>query len=280
MTTSLNIAKNYIRRIIREPLALFFLLAFPIIGSSLGIIITSFYDEIKIGVNFSPSENYKLYKMFDNIDKFNLVYYPSDDILEKVNDKKIDVGIIFPEDFEYMLRNNIKPNVKVISLKNNANVIQARLIVEEYIRAYMLGTEKSDMQVLKNAASNISGPRLAIAFMFMSIFVFSGTIMELVLEDKRKKTFMRLFCAPVKSNQFILGTLISVIFLGTIKISVFLFITNLSFDFDWKIPFKYVFLILFFFLISSVGINIGLIGLFRNTKIFSAFNVMLSILLA
>ena len=92
MTTSLNIAKNYIRRIIREPLALFFLLAFPIIGSSLGIIITSFYDEIKIGVNFSPSENYKLYKMFDNIDKFNLVYYPYD-ILEK-NDKKY-VGIIF-----------------------------------------------------------------------------------------------------------------------------------------------------------------------------------------
>ncbi|MDQ2085035.1 ABC transporter permease [Herbivorax sp. ANBcel31] len=277
MITSLNIAINNIRRIIREPMALFFLLVFPIIGSSIGIIMVSFYDKVEVAINIPLDEGYKLPNTFNNIDKFNLVYYPSDAIEDKINTKEIDVGIVFPEDFEYRLKNQLKTNVKIISLKNNANVIHVRMLVEEYIRASTLGTENADIQILRNAVNNIGGPRLSISFMFMSILVFVGTIMELVLEDKKKKTFTRLFCAPVKNYEFILGTLISVLFLGSLKIYLFLLITKLGFGFDWKTTFGNVFLVLFFFLLSTVGINIGLIGLVRNTKVYLAFNVMVSI---
>ncbi|TYQ16359.1 UNVERIFIED_CONTAM: ABC-type multidrug transport system permease subunit [Acetivibrio alkalicellulosi] len=277
MIISLNIAINYFRRIIREPMAIFFLLIFPIIGSVLGVMLVSFYDKVEVGINYNLPDDHRLNVIFNDIDKFNLTYHSTDSIEEKIRSNELDIGIILPEDFEQRIFENFKTDVKIISLKNHSTVIHVRMIMEEYIRSAILNSEISDVQALRNAANNISGPRLSLGFMFMSILVFVGIIMELVLEDKKKKTFTRIFCAPIKNYEFIVGTLLSVLFLGTLKVFIFLLIARFGLGFDWKVPMGNTFIVLFFFLISAVGINLGLVGLVRNTSLYLASNVLVSI---
>lgn len=274
---SLIIATNNIRRLFREIHSIVFLLILPILGGLWTISLVSFYDVTKLGINMDLPSSHKLHEIISQTGKFSLNYYKEDEILKKIKNKELDIGIIMPENYEKLILVNNKVNVKILSLENNSNVIQVRAIVEEYMQASYWKKPTSGNQFLINAKNNIPGQRSTMGFMLMFILLFTGTGMELILEDKKCKTYMRIFYSPVKTHEFILGNLISNISLGTIQIVLFLFFTKYILRFDWKTPLINVFLILITFLICAMGISIGLIGFIRNHRIYSVSNAMLSL---
>lgn len=274
---SFIIAKNNIRRLFREIHVIIFLLILPILGGLWAIALVSFYDVTSVGINIDLPGSHKLHEIISQTGKYSLNYYKEDEIIKKIKNKELDIGIIMPGNFEKTKPANNSYNAKILSLENNTNVIHIRSIVEEYMQSYYLGKQSSGNQFLINAKNNIPGQRGTMGFMLMFILLFTGTGMELILEDKKCKTYMRVFCAPVKTHEFILGNLISNISLGTIQILIFLLFTKYIFRFDWKTPLINVFLILFTFLVCAMGISIGLIGFIRNHRIYSVSNAMLSL---
>lgn len=271
---SLSIAINYARRILREYQAIVLMLVFPLLVGILAINIHSNYVIEKVGISNRFNDSHPLAKLINDSGKYELKYFGQEELIDKLQDKEIDVGVIVPNDFEMMLLKKENTPVKVICLKQNSNVIYLRLIIDEFIRA---SRNESSPPYLTVAKNNFGAQRTSMGFFLLFILLFSGTCTELLIEDKRNKTYIRYFCAPVKEYEIYLGTFITNLVLGSIQIIFFLTITKYMFSFDWKVPIIYVFSILVAFLITSIGISIGLVGLIKDSKTYSLTNTLISV---
>lgn len=146
--------------------------------------------------------------------------------------------------------------------------------MDQYIRTEL------DMDLpshLINAKNNIGPQKTSMGFFLLFIMLFSGTCTGLLLEDKKIKTYLRYFSAPIKEYELYLGTFITNLVLGIIQIFFFLLISNYLFKFDWKIPVFHVFLILVSFLLTSIGISICLVGFIKDTKVYTLVNALVSV---
>jgi ABC-2 type transport system permease protein len=130
---------------------------------------------------------------------------------------------------------------------------------------------------LENAKNDIGTQRAALGFFLVFVLLFSGTCAGLLLEDKKSKTFMRYFLAPVKEFEVFLGTFIMCIAFGTVQILLFLGITRYVFNFDWKIHWAYVFILLITFLITSIGISMSILAFTRDVRMYSLANAGISL---
>lgn len=271
---SLTIAINYARRIIREYQSIVLMFVFPLLIGVLTINIHSYNVVEKVGISNKYNDSHPVLKLIKSSGKFEVKYLEQNEIKNKLFLKEIDMGVIIPDDFEMKLLRKEKAPVKIICLTQNSNVIYLRLIFEEFIRTSLNKSSPQHLIVVKN---NYGAQRTSMGFFLLFILLFSGTCTELLIEDKKNKTYIRYFCAPVKEYELYLGTFINNLILGAVQILFFLLITKYVFNFDWKIPVIYVFSILVTFLITSIGISIGLVSLIKDNKVYSLANALISI---
>ncbi|MCX7749890.1 MAG: ABC transporter permease [Clostridia bacterium] len=274
---SVIIAINIFRRLVREVHAIAFLLIFPVLGGIFCVVLVSHYEISKIGITYIlPKEN-ALHKAITDTGKFEVVFVREDEIEKKLKRREIEIGLILPKDFESKVLDRKHIQIKVQGLKQNANLIHMRTMAEYYMQSVYTGDKDQVAQYLANSKNNIPAQRGSIGFLLLFILLFTGTCMELLLEDKKCKTFMRTFCAPVKEYEMVIGNVLACLALGVTQILIFLLVTKYIFHFDWKLPITYVFLILFSFLLSSVGISVGLIGFIHDNKVYSMANALISL---
>lgn len=270
---SILIAVNFGRRIIRDYRTMLFMLVFPILIGVLAVNIAAYYGVERVGLSRQLAPNHPLVQILNKTGKFKVEYYSQADLESKIKNRELKIGVIIPEDFEEKLMGKTKPAVKVISLNQTSNVIQVRLIFEEYIMSSVSGTS---LPHLKNAKNNIAAQRASLGFFLVFILLFSGTCAGLLVEDKKSKTFLRYFLAPVKEYELYMGSFITCLALGAVQILAFLGLTKYIFRFDWKISGAYVFLLCFTFLIASIGISIGMIAMIKDNRMYSLANTGVS----
>jgi len=117
--------------------------------------------------------------------------------------------------------------------------------------------------------------KVAIGMISMFIIMFIGTGMQLLIEDKRLKTFMRSFCAPLKEYEMALGHLLANFVLGILQIAVFLLVSILIFKYDFGTSVFNVFFLLVIFLVTAIGLGIGVVGFVKDGE---KYNMVVTII--
>jgi ABC-type multidrug transport system permease subunit len=149
-------------------------------------------------------------------------------------------------------------------------------LVDTYI-----GTKYAGSAININRASNQgndtrTAARMTIGFLAMFMLLFTGSGIRLILEDKKSKTFMRTFSAPLKSYEMVLGSLIANFLLGLLQVLLFLIITRYVLKIDFSTSLLSVFILLCAYLVTAVGLSICLIGFIKNEKLYNALNSQLA----
>lgn len=103
-----------------------------------------------------------------------------------------------------------------------------------------------------------------LTLMFLMTLVTSSV--SLINDDRRGRTMMRMFSAPVRSYEIALGNFLGNFLVGIIQIIVVLSLGKWILRYDYEMPMFLYFLVLAAFMLVSMGIASTVAGLIRNPR--------------
>lgn len=100
--------------------------------------------------------------------------------------------------------------------------------------------------------------------MFLMALVTSSV--SQITDDRRGRTMMRMFSAPVRSYEIALGNFLGSFLVGMIQILIVLVLGKWVLRYDYEMPLFLYFLVLAAFMLVSMGIASTVAGLIRNPR--------------
>ncbi|MEK3675494.1 ABC transporter permease [Paenibacillus sp. FSL R10-2771] len=202
-------------------------------------------------------------------------------------------GIWIPEGYSAALIAGQEPKISIYELrasessiivKMKVNAIAGNMAEAAHAVAALSGGTAADQQaqfaaVLKQAEQHHVGslrtdydlyPRetlgviTGLTLMFLMTLVTSSV--SLINDDRRGRTMMRMFSAPVRSYEIALGNFLGSFLVGIIQIIVVLSLGRWVLRYDYEMPMFLYFLVLAAFMLVSMGIASTVAGLIRNPR--------------
>lgn len=225
--------------------------------------------------SFKDSQKFKVV----NIDKSNLDKY--------VTKGNIDFAIIFPKDFSKNVIEDKPLKVQIVSIKGKEVALAVKNYIDEYISNlkylsissngdsstfYKMYQEYEKNALIKLGEYTVKDKSVINDIMTRSVgmfimFLMMGTsrIAELMLQEKRDKTYSRICAAPVKSivyasSNFIVNMIVTLFQIGLIMLLLAVFL-KLPFDKS----FLEIFVILVAFGISAIGLSMLIVAFSDST---------------
>lgn len=267
---SIKIAENVIRRLLKEVTATGFVFLFPVLAAIIASLMFGSPKTIEIGL-VNPPTDPAFSAHIEANGKYKIIMIDSSRIEDKVKSGELRFGIVIP------LTGVMNEKIKLICIKDSDEAQELRSKIETYYEAINQGKKipmVENSQQSGKYSEEILQSKAAIGMISMFIIMFIGTGMQLLLEDKKSKTFMRTFCAPIRRTELVLGHLIANFILGSVQICIFLLISVFIFQFDFGTSIFNVLIILQLFLITAIGLGIGIVGFIHDA---SKYNLVITI---
>jgi ABC-2 type transport system permease protein len=117
-------------------------------------------------------------------------------------------------------------------------------------------------------------PSLSTIIGFMLMFMMSviNSTVTLIMEDRKQMTMARIFTAPVRSFEILMGNFMGSFLVGSLQILLILSITRYILQFDYHLGFVPQLIIMEFFLLASMGIASAVAGLVKNSSNITSIN--------
>ncbi len=262
---SINIALNVLRRLSKEKAMLLYLLVLPLLA---GILVTAINSNngVKLGI-VVRGEYKRLAEELQSSGGYSISYIAESEAKELVENSKIKMAIIVEDATDGEDR---KPFSVYSSAGDNINLLKLEGALNSYLSTGRIpAAQVSEGEQL--------GDRMALGFLTMFMLMFISTVVGTILEDRREKTMMRTFSGPIKSVDFVLGHLMVNVFIGIIQIVLFLLITKYVIRVDWQLSLVKIFGIMLAFLITAVGMTIGLTAITKNQDKYSIINTLMTV---
>ncbi|GGD70445.1 ABC transporter permease [Paenibacillus nasutitermitis] len=209
-----------------------------------------------------------------------------------------DLGLYIPAGFTAMLKNGERPQVKL--LRKEVQPWNAALEQELSAEAEQLASLMQAAGLSKNGITSTSLKRMLdergshlislqrgdtsqvrpqVSFhvlingtMLMFMMLAINQSVQVVMEDREKRTMARMFTAPLHGYEIALGNFIGSLLVGTIQLVIVLTATRLIFSYNFGIGFFPHLLILECFLLAVIGLATAVAGLVRNVDQLSQLN--------
>ncbi|MBT2291570.1 ABC transporter permease [Paenibacillus albidus] len=109
--------------------------------------------------------------------------------------------------------------------------------------------------------------------MFLMALVTSTV--SLILDDRKGRTMMRMYSAPVRAYEIAIGNFLGSFMVGLIQIVVVLLLGRFVLQYDYELPLYLYFLVLAAFMLVSMGIASTVAGLIRNPNNAGMLNMLI-----
>ena len=266
---SIWIAKNIISRLFREIQTYIFLIVFPILSAFIAMAMVSSISSITVGV--AGLEDKELLEYFQLTDSYEFVQMSESRMNDSIINGDVDYGIIFPDGLLSPLDNGLKPSAELVAMNNTTEVIELTGFLNGMLESLYTG----EIQTPDNTDHVAELTRVGVGIMTMFIIMYIGYGVGVILEDKKERTFMRSYSAPISSYSMVLGNLLANILLGVIQLLIFIVFSTYVLGFDWGISLINLFIVLFVYMIAIIGLAVGLMGFISdNEKYFAVTTII------
>lgn len=277
---SIIICWNVIKRLVQQKLSFGFLVIFPVLaglfvvlmmgkaGGTKQIVAVANIDKGVMGV--------ELIQFLNNADMFKIIDIDDKSIEKKIENNDYPCGIIIPENFTVSIAAKKDTLVRIVEYRPSATGQQVKEMINMYLEGVYSGKPSNmDISKVEEKMSPITDQtRTYFGFLLIMVMMFMGTGIGMILEDKKEKTFMRTFAAPVKEYEMVLGNVLASFLLGLLQVLLYIIVTTLLFNVDWGTSLLNVIIISLIYLISAVGIAIGLAGFITDNQKYSMINLI------
>jgi ABC-2 type transport system permease protein len=226
----------------------------------------------------------------------------SDALKEKVIKQQTNAAFIIPANFSDSLYKGNGPQVEMYQLSISEASFTLKLHVDSIVgelkqtvsslqtAASLQGAdlqtavEKTLAQIekhqVKAAVTDLNlylNPSLSTIVGFTLMFMMSviNSTVSIIMEDRRQMTMARIFTAPVRSFEIVMGNFMGSFLVGSLQILLILSITRYILQFDYHLPFVSQLIIMEFFLLASMGIACAAAGLVKNSSNITSINTLI-----
>ncbi|MBU3193168.1 ABC transporter permease [Clostridium algidicarnis] len=294
----MTIVINNIRRILKDKMALSFMIVWPILIIVFLNISNPKSQSINIGV--IDEDNSKVSSMIkdnlNNLSKFKTYETKQEDIKEELIDEKSDYIIYIEKGYEENLLKGNKPiiksyslsggNVEIpvkISLENYGNVLnniaQSTIGSEEKFYEAMRNYEEGNLKLLdKTIDKGMASSRKVfqyLGFLVMGILSLGTVGCSFIVEDKKGNMDERLFSAPLSRKSYMIQNILSGILIAFIQITILMVFLKVLLKINLDYKFLQLYFIMMLFGLVSVSLGIFLNSISKNSRQFSLIGTMI-----
>lgn len=245
-------------------------------------------SKVRMGIvnkdNSILSEN--MVKYLEGTGRFENIPIKEDEISEKVVNKKVDLAIIIPENFEESIYNNNYKAVRISSIKgsevtgwvenytnlyirNLLDISKAangnREVFKEVYSKYEKGELSLKVEKLQDRSLNKGITQQGFGFFIMFLMISSTLTANLVLKEKKERVYQRICSTPVSQKVYLLGNVVASLFIITIQIILAMLAVKSILKIDTYIPAYQLFLVLFTFGIVIIGFTMLIVAFARSS---------------
>ena len=232
--------------------------------------------------------------------KCNVEVISEKDIKAGVINKTIDYGIIIDQGFTDSIIKGENSKIKAFRTEG-ANVTSAqKLYMENYISAakniskntkgskevfysslkdYEKGAFKSENIIFGNPGGDGQKEKLALGMLGYAMLLIATFSTNLILEDKKNNTYIRMFASPLKNWSYMLQNILSILIVVLIQVLVaFIFMVGV-FKAQLGASVLNMFLMFAIYATSCVALGLAVGSLSKNIKQASALGLLLNTLI-
>lgn len=222
---------------------------------------------------------------------YNLVKKNDEQEVKKgVVDEKGQAGLFIPADYTAKLLAGGQPQIQIYELKatetsitlkmkasdlgdrirvlasasaagpESAGTAEARLAsVLERAGKHQVGSVRTDYNLYPR-----TGMDTVTGFMLMFLMSMVTSSVSFIMEDRKHRTMMRMYSAPVRSYEIAVGNFLGSLAVGLIQVGAVLVIAHYVLGYNFGLPMPIYFLALTGFMLVSMGLASTVAGLIRN----------------
>ncbi len=269
---SIWIAKNILTRLFRELQTYIFLIFFPILSAFIAIAMVSGQSTLVVGV--SGLEESSMLEYFNYNSQYEFIEITEGDIDKALEEKTIDFALKLPNGLRATINEGVTPVAEVIALNNTTELQEITGIVNGILNFFYTG----DDGIFNHGTDSnaMEKPRIGVGIMTMFIIMYISYGIGVILDDKKEKTFMRSFTAPVKSHDMVLGNLMANLLMGIVQLTIFLVFSTFVLNFQWGVSLVHLFILLFIYMITVIGLSVGVMGFISDNEKYNAVTIVIA----
>jgi ABC-2 type transport system permease protein len=294
----LTIFLTNILRILRNKASLISLIVVPVFFMTMTIMLNSGGSSaIRVGV--IDNDNTQMTEQFIQglREKSNVVILSEEkEIQAKLIKNNIDYAIVVPEEFTQSMIEGIDIKLKGYKITETDASVPVIIYIESFIgvakniaassmgdidmfyqslEAYQDGPFKANYKTLRdeNKSKAITGASLG--FLIMSMLFLSSFSANILLEDKRNKTFYRVLTTPMTMKEYMLQNVLSFFLVMAIQIGAVITLMITVFKLDFGNSLLSIVLILTVFAIVCVSFGVALTSLAKDRAQASSLSSLL-----
>jgi ABC-2 type transport system permease protein len=212
-------------------------------------------------------------------------------VAEKDKDKKLTSGeldsiMIIPSGFSDSIYNNSTDPIEIVSIqgevstvwiKNYANIYVQNLLdiakaaegnKEEFKKIYD-SFHKSPLSLKENVVQNQAKSKgltsQSIGFLIMFILFGAGNVAQLILNEKKNRTYYRICTAPTNAKTYLAGNVLANLAIIIIQITLILLLITQVFNIETYVAFYQLFLLLVCFGLAATGVGFLIVAFSGNS---------------
>ncbi len=306
MNNILTIGLNMVKRIIGSRRGILTFIILPSIVLAGVVSVTGSMGENPAIVLYTNMDNgaggKHLLAELESTGDYKLVQKADEAVLkESVIGQTGEAGVMIPAGYTSELLAGKQPQISLYELKTTETSIMVKMktnaIADEMLSTATLirsaegGSTDPEAQfaaILEKTEQHSVGsirtdynlyPReglgvvVGLTLMFLMGLVTSSV--SIIMDDRKGRTMMRMFSAPVRSSEIALGNFLGSFMVGLIQIIVVLVLGRWVLHYDYEIPLYLYFLVLAAFMLVSMGIASTIAGLVRNPNNAGMLNMLI-----
>jgi ABC-2 type transport system permease protein len=300
MRTIALLAINTLKIIARRKASILVYVALPVMGVvlALGINATGGDPTVRVGVvdldrgRFSQA----LVSGMGAWGRFAVEQLDAEDMDRRVVDGSLDCGLTIPAGYGESVMDGAARNVVLVSTKGTA--VTAWL--ERYVDLYTAGLRdmavaaSGDLELFERMLSSqkMDGPRLQVeslpdlstgrrivvtnlGYLIMFLMLGASLTTQLILGEKRSRTYYRVCSAPVRPRQYVLGNGIAALAIIAAQILLIQIVLKLVVRVETYVPDHLLFLVLLLFGLVSVALGMAITAFSRSATMASAITTLI-----
>lgn len=216
-----------------------------------------------------------------------VAFITEDEKGSKISSGKVEWVLVIPEGFTDGIYKNKLKQVEIFSIKGEAATAWIQSYANSYLRNLqdIAGAAGGNKETFDKIYNNIKQDKLflqvtevqdqahnkgmtaqMIGFLIMFMLVGAGNTAEMILEEKRNRTYFRICAAPVSARTYIFGNVLANLILVMLQIALTLFFMIKVFKVQLYIPVVEMFMILVLFGLVAIGLGVLIVSFSSDSK--------------
>ncbi|MGG7059603.1 ABC transporter permease [Clostridium tertium] len=249
----MTIFKATLKRLFRQKLNLLFLIVLPLIFMIIAFSGSNGTAPLKVTIidndNTAITED-----IIDSIkDKAEVNFDDEDTIQNNLINNEIDYAIVIPEGYTQSLINGEDPVIKTYEAKEGNTSTAIKTSLDNYInilktfaknsngdeekfydavKYYSDGSYKLSYTSVDKGEGNKSKTDTAMAFIVLNLLFSATSATNIILKDREKNVFTRLFTTPITRFKYIFQSLLSFLVITFAQITLYFLVFKYIFKFN------------------------------------------------